>query len=119
MAFGDSLHVADDMTVSNAKWLLRVGLAAVSVLVAVACGKSIAVAFGAVALSGVAIVLMGAPLSVIAVIFMPVLSLYGLKMFSRDEPELDLRDPDTVLFLSLGLVATVVMVGIIALSLSK
>lgn len=103
------------MTVTQTKWLLRIVVPAGGVLISMLCGKTAVGALGVLLLTTLFILVATAsPLFVIGIVFAPVLALYGIKVFDRSDPELDLRDPDTKLFLSLGIPATWVTIGLLS-----
>ena len=104
------------MSVTQTKWLLRLGLPLASYAVALLCGRSAVGAVGIVFLTALLVVI-AAPLTILGIIFMPILGLYGLKFSSRKEPDMDLRDPDIQLFLFLGIPATLAAVGLFSLHL--
>lgn len=57
------------------------------------------------------VVFVAEPFAVVGMVFFPVLGLYGLKL-GKGDPELDLNDPDTQLFMALGIPATLAIVGL-------
>jgi hypothetical protein len=100
-----------------AKWGLRLGLPAGCVIVSMLCGKSLAGAIGVLFLAALLMVFMAVcPFLLIGLVFLPVFQLYGLKIDSKDEPDMDLHNAGTQLFLKIGMAATLALV--IALSFS-
>src|SRR5262245_9377187 len=106
------------MTLTQTKWLLRLALPAAGFVIALLCGRSIGGAIGILALTALIMVLLVVfPAMLLGMLFLPVLGVYGLKFSDRKEPEMDLHDPDTRLFLFLGIPATLATVGLLALYL--
>ena len=104
------------MSVAQVKWLLRLGLPVAGFVIALVCSRTVDGAIGVVLLTALVILLVVAtPFSFIGVIFVGIVGLYGLKFSSRRELEMDLRDPDTQLFLFLGIPMTLAIVGLLSL----
>ena len=98
------------------KWLLRLGLPLAGFAIALICGRTVSGAFGILFLTALFIVVLVAiPFSFVGIVFFPVLQLYGLKFSSRTEPEMNLKDPDTKLYLALGIPASLAAVALLSL----
>jgi hypothetical protein len=54
------------------------------------------------------------PLLFVGIVFAPVVALYGVKVFDRTDQEFDLKKPGTRLFLSMGIFATWVTIGLLS-----
>jgi hypothetical protein len=103
------------MSAVRTKRLLQFGLPIAGFVIALLCGRSPSGAVGMVLLTAFMVFILAAdPFSLVSPIFFSVLGLYGLKMGSKDEPEMDLKDPDTMLFLALGAPATLAIVGLLS-----
>ncbi len=61
------------------------------------------------------LLLIANPLVPLDCFFEPILRLYGLKFCSRDEPDMDLDEPDTQLFLLLGISLALGIVALLSL----
>ena len=108
------------ISVTTTKWLLRLGLPVTGLVIALLCGRTIGGAFGILLLTALLLIFLAAmPFTLIGVLFVPILGLYGLRYSSRSEPEMDLRDPDTRLFLALGVPAALATVGLLSLYFPK
>jgi hypothetical protein len=95
--------------------LLRLGFPAAALIVAWIYNGSFAGAAIAFISSAVVILLVVVnPFIIGGFIFGPLLGLYGLKFSRRDEPEMDLRDPDVQLFLTAGIPIALVIVALLA-----
>lgn len=103
------------MNVTRTKWLLRIAIPAVGFLISLLCGRSPSGALLMLLMVGLLVVLATAePLFFVGIVFAPVVALYGVKIFDRADPELDLHKPGARLFLSVGIFATWIAIGLLS-----
>lgn len=101
------------MNATLALWAVRLGLPAVGYGVAIYSGQTPGGAIGSLFGAAIAMVFLAAGIPSVGFVFIPVLKLYGIKE-SKDSPDVDVRDPDTQLFLLFSIPLTLALIYCIA-----
>ncbi len=101
------------MNAKLALWTVRLGLPAVGYGIAIYCGQTPGGAIGTLFGAAFAVIFLAAAIPIVGLAFYPILTLYGIKE-SKDSPDVDVRDPDTQLFLLFSIPLTLVVIYCIA-----
>ena len=100
------------MNAKLALWAVRLGLPAVGYGIATYCGQTPRGALDTLGVAAIDVIFL-AVIPIIGLAFYPILTLYGIKN-SKDSPDVDVRDPDTQLFLLFSIPLTLVVIYCIA-----